>query len=243
METAARHRFLRARLISVVPNEIKNFMELLNDNSWSELVNIFENQSDYKDLSTSDFLKVEVNKFETPEKKNRDNRVSSNMGYTTNRSRFNGTCFYCVKPGHKKSECYRRDCTENNANRDRAFTNNQTNFQSSNRYDSRNTSSIRGQFEGRHQQKDRRRVKNFNIDADESDDDLEIDGSSKVNTLECENFYITGRKASLIRARSNLEIKDDFINTPMLIDCGATSSLINPEVIENYLEHGINQIL
>lgn len=90
-------------------------------------------------------------------------------------------------------------------------------------------------------------MRNFNIDADESDDELKIDDSPKINTVECENFYITGRKSSLIRARAKIELINNYISTPMLVDCGATSSLINPQIlpaeeakaISNYLEQGV----
>lgn len=114
------------------------------------------------------------------------------------------------------------------------------------RYDSRTTTNIKGQFEREQRRQEQRKVKNFNIETDESDDEFDLDDHPKVLTLECENFYVTSKLPSLIRARADLEVKYKIIEIPMLIDCGAISSLINPEVlpeeearaIENYLKHG-----
>lgn len=57
-----REKLLRWRLISVVPESTRQFMELLSDKSWDELVTIFEKQTDYNFSKTpSDY--VDVNKF------------------------------------------------------------------------------------------------------------------------------------------------------------------------------------
>lgn len=61
----SREKLLSSRLISQVPLDVKNFMELMSDKSWKDLVHIFENQTDYK-KQMSEFMNIGVNKIETP---------------------------------------------------------------------------------------------------------------------------------------------------------------------------------
>lgn len=87
MDEVVRQKFLRSRLISVVPSDVKNFMELVNDKKWPELVSIFENQTDFKDAILRypyGYLKVDINKteawtnrayHESPEHRNRNYRL------------------------------------------------------------------------------------------------------------------------------------------------------------------------
>lgn len=256
METSAKHTLLRSRLIKVVPKDVKNFMELLNDRSWPQLVTIFENQKDYNNEdSKNDYLKIDVNKFETPERRDKSYRPNANTNtsastsYAPSRKRFDGTCFYCGKAGHRKVECRKRERDEEENKTRGGRTQFASQGYNTNRYDSKMTPSMKSQFDRNQRQQDDRRfskVKSFNIDADESDDDLKLD-EFKLNILECENFYFTSKKSSLIRARAIIEVGHNEINTSMLIDCGASSSLINPEVlprreaeaIEKYLKQGI----
>ena len=90
-EERVRSSMLRSRLISVVPNDVKNFMELINDKTWSELVKIFEDQNEYRDPSTSmnDFLKVDINKIDTPDHKNGRQRNEFGSPYTGHSERKN----------------------------------------------------------------------------------------------------------------------------------------------------------
>lgn len=90
MEDTAKHTLLRSRLIKVVPKDVKNFMELLSDRTCPQLVTIFENQRDYNgEDSKNDYLKADVNKFETPDRKDESRRISASASasYAPNRNK------------------------------------------------------------------------------------------------------------------------------------------------------------
>ncbi|CAF0975863.1 unnamed protein product [Brachionus calyciflorus] len=100
LEEASKSSLLRARFFANIPENVKNFMELLSDKSWKELVTIFDKSVDYKSISTKvDDEAVLVNKL---------NAVS----FKSQSQKFNGSCFYCKRPGHRTSECRKKQYDE-----------------------------------------------------------------------------------------------------------------------------------
>ncbi|CAF0881342.1 unnamed protein product [Brachionus calyciflorus] len=89
LEKAFKSSLLRARLISNVPENVKNFMELLSDKSWKELFTIFDKSVDYKSISTKvDDEAVLVNKpvhrISECRKKQYDEKNKSRGGQSSN---------------------------------------------------------------------------------------------------------------------------------------------------------------
>ncbi|CAF1093786.1 unnamed protein product [Brachionus calyciflorus] len=91
-----RTRMLRSRLLSAVPETIKNYLELLSDKKWPEIVQIFDKTVDYKEIYQGKFQikeEVDLNKIE-------QSRTRSN--------KFNGTCNFSQRFGHMESDCKAR---------------------------------------------------------------------------------------------------------------------------------------
>ena len=107
---------LRARLISVVPESVKNFLEMLSDKTWSELVAIFDKSTDYKAIiqSSSVPTEVEINKSETYKTPSPDRRVFYDQrdkprnGEPASGRRFDVEYFFCKRRGHKQSDCWKK---------------------------------------------------------------------------------------------------------------------------------------
>ena len=99
LDKSHREQMLKARLIAVVPENVKNFLELLGDRSWNELMVIFEKQTDYRlVVPPPTHLVADTNRIVTIERR----------PTTPDRRRFNGNCHYCGKPGHRYAECRSR---------------------------------------------------------------------------------------------------------------------------------------
>lgn len=98
LEKTHREQMLKARLITVVPENVKNFLELLGDRSWDELVAIFEKQTDYRLVvpPPTHLITADANRIVTTDRRTPEHR------------RFIGSCHYCGKPGHKYAECRNR---------------------------------------------------------------------------------------------------------------------------------------
>ncbi|RMZ96863.1 hypothetical protein BpHYR1_020030, partial [Brachionus plicatilis] len=95
LDVTVKSKLLKARLVSSVPETTKTFLELIADKKWSELIEIFENQVDYKSVLPGQFKQeIEINK------------AVPKPQYETRR--FVGNCNYCNKPGHKWALCRRR---------------------------------------------------------------------------------------------------------------------------------------
>ena len=53
LDTTARDRFLKARLIANVPESVKTFLEMMSDKTWAELYDIFSKSNDYSKMSSN----------------------------------------------------------------------------------------------------------------------------------------------------------------------------------------------
>ncbi|CAF1017288.1 unnamed protein product [Brachionus calyciflorus] len=206
LEEASKSSLLRARLIANVPENVKNFMELLSDKSWKKLVTIFYKSVDYKWISTKvDDEAVLVNKL---------NAVS----FKSQSQKFNGCCFYCKRPGHRISECRKKQYDEKNKPRS-------------------GQSSIYDRFKRSNIFHSERRVHwdNRNKHNDPEWDEPE---EEQVNSLEvaCNGFKVN----TLQRVSINIELGGFNTKVNMLIDSGSSGSFINPAKLpvemRNYLE-------
>lgn len=150
-----RTRMLRSRLLSAVPENIKNYLELLSDKKWSEIVGIFDKSVDYKEIYQGQFqIKEEVDL----------NRVEQSR---PKQYRFNGTCNFCHRQGHKAVDCYARknqvqkpyimQNSSKNQDNERNSSNNSQNRSSSERYESSSNQ--------RSQQKPNQYSRNSNVDT------------------------------------------------------------------------------
>lgn len=88
LEKTIRDKLLRSRLLAVAPENLKNFLEMLSDRSWDEVVSILDKSNDYKLISSSQSQE----------------EVVSLVSY---RKQFSGKCFYCGKGGHRKTDCWK----------------------------------------------------------------------------------------------------------------------------------------
>ncbi len=219
LEEASKSSLLRARLIANVPENVKNFMELLSDKSWKELVNIFDKSVDYKSITSKvDDEAILVNQLK-----------ATSIG--SPKTRFSGTCFYCKKAGHRISECRKRESDEksgrvgsqrkfegNNRNRSRSPHPNHVRFDETRRsesdsykkYESRNDGSVRSK-------------KNYAFSIDAEPDDVEFE------TKSLEFIEYNGVKVNKLE-RVNMNVQIGWFNTRvnMLVDSGSSGSFINP---------------
>ena len=226
LEEASKSSLLRARLIANVPENVKNFMELLSDKSWKELVTIFDKSVDYKSISTKvDDEAVLVNKL---------NAVS----FKSQSQKFNGSCFYCKRQGHRISECRKKQYDEKNKPRSGQSSNDRfkrsNTFHSERRvhWDDRNKHD--GKESYRSDRKDGfKKSQSFMIDAEWDEPEEE-----QVNSLEvaCNGLKVN----TLQRVSINIELGGFNTKVNMLIDSGSSGSFINPAKLplemRNYLE-------
>ncbi|RNA43351.1 hypothetical protein BpHYR1_027320 [Brachionus plicatilis] len=226
LEEAAKSSLLRARLIANVPENVKNFMELLSDKSWKELVAIFDKSVDYKSITTKvEDEAVLVNKL---------NAIS----FKSQSQKFNGSCFYCKKPGHRIAECRKKQYDEKNITRNGQLSNDR--FKRSNTFyterrvhwDDRNKQNEKESYRG--ERKDGfKRSQSFMIDAEWDEPEEE-----QINSLE---VACNGLKVNrLQRVHINIELGGFNTKVNMLIDSGSSGSFINPLKLplemRNYLE-------
>ena len=96
---STKFQLLKARLISVVPENVKNFLELLADKKWDEIVAIFDKSTDYKVIVPDEFNhEIEVNRTEVAGKRvvwdARDRQQQNNRVPNERQSKhFDGKCF------------------------------------------------------------------------------------------------------------------------------------------------------
>lgn len=96
LDETHRDKMLKARLIVNVPQHVKDFLELMSNKKWSELVEIFEKSNDYKSTSPNNFqIETAINKMTFHERRNFNQK-----------SRFDGACNICKKIGHKAIDCW-----------------------------------------------------------------------------------------------------------------------------------------
>ena len=105
LDTTARDRFLKAKLVANVPENVKTFLEMMSDKTWAELYDIFSKSNDYSKMSSnaSEFgiKREDVNAVNL--------RMNSSNGATSSKPRFNGACNYCHKKRHKAADCFKRN--------------------------------------------------------------------------------------------------------------------------------------
>ena len=53
LDTTARDRFLKARLVANVQESVKTFLEMMSDKTWAELYDIFSKSNDYSKMSSN----------------------------------------------------------------------------------------------------------------------------------------------------------------------------------------------
>lgn len=199
-----RETLLRWRLISVVPESTRQFMELLSDKSWDELVTIFEKQTDYNfHKPSSDY--VDVNRISA-------NYSSYNRNSFSTPTRFGGECFYCGKIGHRKFECRVRELDmRDRSGSDRDFW--------ANSYNNVSSSNSRQSFVKRPPEEPRdnvRRAQTFNIDAvEEQYFQANKEDDFAINTVKCESHYINDKRRNLIRVVASIDIDDNKVAVPM----------------------------
>lgn len=99
-------------------------------------------------------------------------------------------------------------------------------------------------------QPNQRTARTFNIDANDENEQEElivnINDEEDCLTLECENYTCTDKPERLVRVKAEVELNGVTERLPMLIDCGATASFINPaklssessKTVSNFLNFG-----
>ena len=65
LDVEARDELLKSRLMVNVPENTKNFLELMAEKKWSELVQIFDKQVDYKQMEQPQWEVSEINTINT----------------------------------------------------------------------------------------------------------------------------------------------------------------------------------
>lgn len=227
LETESKSKLLRARLIANVPENVKNYMEMLSDKSWRDLVALFDKSVDYISIAKTDDDIILANKLSA---------MNSPLKFT-------GECFYCRKVGHRKSDCRKRQADERqqkdlsrrqNFDRNRTVNQNQyqnRNFSNNNNYNEKKNFINRNDY--------RKSGQAFVIDAELEDEDNLLNLNSLEYFVEC-----NGLKANNLE-RVSLLLKIGNWNTKinMLVDCGSSGSFINPTKLPREIQDFISNII
>lgn len=146
----------------------------------------------------------------------------------TNNQKFSGECYYCLKPGHRKSECRKRlydERNKRNGNRRAGYDQQSPRLGQGNVNRCLNDRQSRDLNNLDHSRSSQRRH-TYLIDA-ELDDENESEAS--VITISCENFSCNSVVSSnLTRLKAEIEISGLRMNTQFLVDSGSSCSFINP---------------
>ncbi|CAF1093470.1 unnamed protein product, partial [Brachionus calyciflorus] len=237
-----RTRMLRPRLLS---ETIKNYLELLSDKKWPEIVQIFDKSVDYKEIYQGKFQikqEVDLNKIE-------QSRTRSN--------KFNGTCNFCQKFGHKASECQARmnqsrapnpsnfqkrlRFQENNEyqlqNHTRPSSSNWRNQNDTNNQPERSYESNRNMFN--RQSNQRKEQQGYMIEAE-----IEVDSDEyqETNLIEFQNI-VCSDKSNLPRVESNVEFFGESVKLNFLADSGSIGYFISPKSLAKSLSDKIENFI
>lgn len=232
-----RTRMLRSRLLSAVPEHIKSYLELLSDKKWKEIVAIFDKSVDYKEIYQGSFqIKEEVDvqrvEFSAP--------------------KFNGSCHFCNKFGHKIADCLAR---KNQVQRSNTSQGRSRNFEQHNGrkfeqkqnsyYNKRPINELASKYEPRNSEQRQNsfgKKEGYVIDAEI---DVESDGSREANMIKCQNYFSTNTNTlnKLIRIESDVEFGGERFGLKFLADSGASASFISPDSLPKSLSKKIDVFL
>ncbi|RNA29077.1 hypothetical protein BpHYR1_038437 [Brachionus plicatilis] len=218
LEPNGRSRMLMSRLVSTVPSHIKSFLELQSDKSWSDIVSVFDKSVDYKEMYTGYFQQIKQEPMEINKMEQRESRF-----WNSKSVKFNGSCNFCGKFGHKSMDCLTRI---NQSSRKESNENSFRRYSKSSEYP---TSSKRTEFN----------QESYTIDAELDEyENLE----ETTNTIYAQN-YTHNQASNLVRVGAALEVNNRNIPMNMLIDSGATASFINPDRLPKDKANQMDQFL
>ncbi|CAF1030452.1 unnamed protein product [Brachionus calyciflorus] len=222
-----RTRMLRSRLLSAVPETIKNYLELLSDKKWTEIVAIFDKSVDYKEIYQGNFqIKEEVDLNKIDQSRNRSDR-------------FNGTCNYCQKFGHKAIDCRSRKKQLLAQNSHQNFQKKSSNQwrNNSNQQSSQSFQSNKNNFNRTTNQREKQQ--GYVIDAEI---EVDSDETQEANSIECQNI-IGYDKSKLVRIESKVELFGQKVNMKFLADSGSSASFISPDSLPINIAEKINRFM
>ena len=208
-----------------VPETIKNYLELLSDKKWPEIVHIFDKSVDYKEIYQGKFqIKEEVDL----------NKIDQSR---TRSYKFNGTCNFCQKFGHKASDFIAR--------KNQPSIQNQGNFQKRLRFQENNEFQSQNHTRpssGNSQSNERKEKQGYMIEAE-----IEVDSDEhqETNLIECQNIVCCD-KTKLVKIESNVELFGQDLKVKFLADSGSSASFISPnslpkslsDKIDNFVKYG-----
>ncbi|CAF0833872.1 unnamed protein product [Brachionus calyciflorus] len=204
---------------------------MLSDKSWKDLVTLFEKSVDFKSITTKvEDESILVNKLNA-------------MSLKTP-TKFSGECFYCHKPGHRKSDCRKRLSDEKyggNGNQ-RRYNNDRRNMRVSLNNVDRTPNSRQNYESRRYARRTDERVKSkqaFVIDAEIDDDESDYEVNSIEYSIECNGLRVNG----LYRVNLVVKLGDSLTNVQMLVDSGSSGSFIHPTKLPANLKEKIETFL
>lgn len=250
LELNGRSRMLMSRLVSTVPSHIKSFLELQSDKSWSDIVSVFDKSVDYKEMYTGNFQQIKQEPMEINKMEHRESKFSNPKVV-----KFNGSCNFCGKFGHKSVDCLSRinqsSRKESNQNSFKRYSKSseyptsskRTEFNQE-RYNKGSSSSYSNNNKYRSNQSKSypKFAKSYTIDAelDELEDYESLEETT--NTIYVQNC--THNQASnLVRVSAVLEVNNQDIPMNMLVDSGATASFISPDRLPKDMANQVEQFL
>jgi len=258
LEPATKGRLLRSRLIAVAPENLKNFLEMLADKTWDEVVAILDKSTDYRAITAPTLPEIALNKAEVV-------RQWSTRSSSRPQERFGGICYYCNKPGHKQLNCRSRLQAAGGVAQ-RSFGSNggrvggHRQQPEKRSYDQPQRAS-RPYDQPQHTQPSREQTRNepnhrpqlkppqesFCFDA-WNDDELILNAENaeeECNTVEIESFMSESKPEKLVRLDVQAEIGSPktTVTLPMLVDCGSSSSFVNPEKLPSPISEEVSDFI
>ncbi|CAF0918922.1 unnamed protein product [Brachionus calyciflorus] len=207
-----REQLLNNKLMSNVPANTRNFIELIIEKSWEKIVKLLEKRVEHQNSpKEEDADEAIINK----------NDANGTRYDRKDNQRFNGLCHSCQKPGHKKAECRKR-IRDNKQRQGSEYDSWKTN---SNATGYQENKTFRQDSNPRPHTDYRPRTKTFTFEAELRN---EFDSDIEAKTVYCESFNSSGLKSTtLTRVEADVELDKSKLNIPILIDSGATASFIN----------------
>lgn len=216
LQETHRDKMLKARLIVNVPQHVKDFLELMSNKKWSELVEIFEKSNDYKGEALNHYqTETAINKINFCKQPNYHQET-----------KFNGTCNFCKKIGHKSIDCWHNkyDQNQQTCNRDRnnneELGNNEYNQNKNKKFSARNNQIEQDPKYNNQVGNNRQNKTAFVIDV--ADDEQEV---ISTKTIDYHSLQMATKKTKHPLTRLNTILDIDNKPTPikMLVDSGATA--------------------